>query len=267
MAPIAARPAARGPVTARRRIAGMQAAYGNAALGRTLARLGAEAEHLAGADRREEDVDEARVAQSALTSARAATSAAVGTWQGGAALISVQINAVTAIGGQVLGPPLTPFLLGGMLADGVPADVAGAFAGAAGDGFLAWADSLQVPGLPWYPSFAAFPGPSAPPTPNVPTALSTLGGNRAQVSAGVVAARIIGALGARAADPAWIEAAASFGNFIGTSFALWSATTLVTNVLGTGPVPSFATGSPGPVVGGTGTMAPGGFLGPPFGGG
>ena len=43
---------------------------------------------------------------------------------------------------------------------------------------------------------------------------------------------------------------------------LWKVTTLVTNVLGTGPVPTFAPPfvPVGPVVGGVGTMIPGGFV-------
>ena len=34
-----------------------------------------------------------------------------------------------------------------------------------------WQDQVTVPGLPWYPAFAAFPGPMAPPMPNIPVPL------------------------------------------------------------------------------------------------
>ena len=46
------------------------------------------------------------------------------------------------------------------------------------------------------------------------------------------------------------------------SYNLWKASTMVTNVLGTGPVPTFAPPyvPAGPVVGGVGTMTPGGFV-------
>lgn len=42
----------------------------------------------------------------------------------------------------------------------------------------------------------------------------------------------------------------------------WSVTSMVTNVLGTGPVPTFAPPyvPVGPVVGGVGNMTPGGFI-------
>jgi hypothetical protein len=44
-------------------------------------------------------------------------------------------------------------------------------------------------------------------------------------------------------------------------FLLWQTSTMVTNVLGTGPVPTFAPPyvPAGPVVGGTAVMTPGGF--------
>jgi hypothetical protein len=46
------------------------------------------------------------------------------------------------------------------------------------------------------------------------------------------------------------------------AFNIWKVTTMVTNVLGTGPIPTFAPPyvPVGPVVGGTGTMTPGGFV-------
>ena len=37
--------------------------------------------------------------------------------------------------------------------------------------FKDWQGQVMVPGLPWYPAFAAFPGPMAPPMPNIPTPL------------------------------------------------------------------------------------------------
>src|SRR4029077_622845 len=37
--------------------------------------------------------------------------------------------------------------------------------------FKDWQGMVTVPGLPWYPAFAAFPGPMAPPMPNIPTPL------------------------------------------------------------------------------------------------
>ena len=45
------------------------------------------------------------------------------------------------------------------------------------------------------------------------------------------------------------------------SFNLWKVSTMVTNVMGTGPIPTFAPPyvPVGPVVGGFGTMLPGGF--------
>jgi hypothetical protein len=46
------------------------------------------------------------------------------------------------------------------------------------------------------------------------------------------------------------------------AFQMWKTSTMVTNVMGTGPVPSFAPPyvPVGAVVGGVGTMLPGGFV-------
>jgi hypothetical protein len=45
-------------------------------------------------------------------------------------------------------------------------------------------------------------------------------------------------------------------------FKIWQGATQVTNVLGTGPIPTFAPPfvPAGPVLGGVGTMTPGGFV-------
>lgn len=37
--------------------------------------------------------------------------------------------------------------------------------------FTQWQSLVTVPGLPWYPMFVAYPGPFAPPTPNIPMSL------------------------------------------------------------------------------------------------
>jgi hypothetical protein len=271
-----------GARTPRDRIARLQATHGNAALGRVLARFeagesvpapaphardGLEAEHQASADARSPELDEGPVAQRALASAQSAMASAVGTWQSTASLVGVTVMSVTAIGGQLVGPPLLPLMIGAMTADGTPPEVAIAFAAAASNNWLTWASSVRVPALPWYPSFAAFPGPVAPPMPNVPSPLAALTTTPVALSSGVVSMQVTGMLGARGIDPVWRDAAGAFGTFLERNFIVWQASTMVTNVLGTGPVPSFAPPSVpiGSVVGGTATMPPGGLVGPPFG--
>ena len=54
----------------------------------------------------------------------------------------------------------------------------------------------------------------------------------------------------------------AIGSALQHTFQTWLATTQVTNIMGTGPVPTFAPPySPvGPVIGGVGTMIPGGLV-------
>ena len=48
-----------------------------------------------------------------------------------------------------------------------------AVSAAIGNSWLQWQSSLSVPGLPWYPAFAARRGRS-PPMPNIPVPLAAL---------------------------------------------------------------------------------------------
>jgi hypothetical protein len=128
-----------------------------------------------------------------------------------------------------------------------------------------WADNVTVPGLPWYPAFAAYPGPMAPPTPNVPMPLI------ACVSSGMADITVPSTLkdamvdeldgGIKDDDPD--KHHETLFDAIGTVFALgaliWLAAQQVMNVLGKGPVPSFAPPyvPVGPVVGGDNIGIPG----------
>ncbi len=120
---------------------------------------------------------------------------------------------------------------------------------------------MSVPGLPWYPSFAAFPSREAPPTPNVPCPVMALGKPANFVTASALKSRMVSKL--QSAEPQW---AAELFDAIAFAFERcfqpWLASTIVTNVLGSGPVPTFAPPYVpiGPVVGGTGNMIPGGFV-------
>lgn len=195
--------------------------------------------------------------------ATAGVARAVAKWQSQAVLKNVVINGSTAVGGSVTGPALQPVIEQTMAEVGVPAAVAKAFAAPVSSAWSTWASSLRVPGLSWYPSFASFPGPVAPPAPNVPTPLMALGGNASPLSAASLKASIRNALGDRGNDPKAAAAINEFADNFAAHFAQFRAGAMVTNVLGTGPVPTFAPPyvPVGPVVGGKGTMKPGGFAG------
>jgi hypothetical protein len=97
-------------------------------------------------------------------------------WKLQAKFQNLQVMAVAAIGspGCLDGPELESNIKNfpgcaawsgnkGKYRDAVAAGVSKAFKN--------WQGKVMVPGLPWYPAFAAFPGPMAPPMPNIPMPL------------------------------------------------------------------------------------------------
>ncbi len=174
----------------------------------------------------------------------------------------VTINGPAAIGmpGCLDGPAIAPMIsfapsVAGMT--GAKAALRDAVAEGFSESFDLWRSSVTIPGLPLYPAFLAFPGPLAPPMPNVPTPLSALPG--IVEASGPLKSRMIAAL------PHSLDVAAVHGFLdklaysLWMSFQAWRAQAMVTNMMGTGPVPTF---SPpfvpvGPVVGGYVIPAPG----------
>jgi hypothetical protein len=178
-------------------------------------------------------------------------------------LTGVAIQGQTATGGKVICPDLEPLVYAGSAAAGngrwevhIRQQVAKAF-------WSCWKrmlEGMRVPGLPWYPSFAAWHGPAAPPTPNVPTPIASLILDPAAMTVANLKPTLANALqGCMEFHAEFSEAVASG---IETAFQTWKLTTMVTKVLGSGPVPTFAPPAvpSGPVAGGVGNMAPGGFV-------
>jgi hypothetical protein len=183
-------------------------------------------------------------------------------WQMAATLTGVMINAVTAVAGQVVGPPWGPLILASA-PKATPQEIkySNAIANAISQGWLTYQSTIKVPGLPWYPAFAAVPAPVAPPMPNIPAPLMAL----TQMTVSVSQAQLKGAMIANLGEPKAAHHQELFDCIAGAfekCFTLWQTTTMVTNVLGTGPVPTFAPPfvPVGPVVAGVGNMLPGGFV-------
>lgn len=180
-----------------------------------------------------------------------------------ATLVNVNISAVAAMGGSIVCPNLQQIICLQSSAAGtgqwetkIRERVATAFWGC----WKQMLDSVSVPGLPWYPAFAAIPMPVAPPTPNVPTPFIALNKNALAMAASTLKSTFsISLQGSMDYATQFSEALAAS---IDASFQVWMVQTLVTKVLGTGPVPTFAPPyvPVGPVVGGVGNMIPGGFL-------
>ncbi len=114
--------------------------------------------------------------QNYITTMCDAIVSAVEQWRQTAMLSGVTINGPIAKGGKVTGPALQPVILTlAPKSNPWEKNLSDAISGGVSDCWKDWQGSLQVPGLPWYPQFAAWPDLVAPPMPNVPSPLSALG--------------------------------------------------------------------------------------------
>ena len=192
-----------------------------------------------------------------------ATRAAFDAWRVTASFAGISIIGVAATGGPgcLKGPGLFPFITSKLVGVAL-ADSATAMAAARGiaDKFQQWQTGVTVPGLPWYPTFATFPGPFAPPTPNVPTPLVALrsAGLPGMTTPALLQAAMSAAMGGAAqgpSTPVFRDIALQVAVLFQTSIL----SAMVKNVMGSGPVATFAPPvvPVGPVVGGTASSSPG----------
>jgi hypothetical protein len=131
--------------------------------------------------------------------------------------------------------------------------------------FKKWQDKVMVPGLPWYPAFAAFPGPMAPPMPNVPMPLIAC--PSAMMTQIIMPDDMTKAMDdalvskLKDADPdkQYHALHDAIATVLSLAFLMWLPSQQVMLVMGKGPIPSFAPPfvPVGPVVGGDNIASPG----------
>lgn len=198
-----------------------------------------------------------------IDKACAAICAAHEHWRSQAHFRDIRIMGPVAEGGRLEGPALEPLIKSELARIPGAASMqrhGQAIASALGGLWAQWCQSVRVPGLPWYPSFAAIPGASAPPTPNVPTPLAALSFPREAVSPNRSKDEMKRRLGAPApfSDELFDAIATGFASAIDT----WLPSQMVQNVMGRGPVPAHAPPyvPTGPVVMGDNIAVPGHLL-------
>lgn len=176
-----------------------------------------------------------------ITAISRAIVAAHDNWRQRAFLRGVQISGITAMGGSVSGPSLAEVLGPGGPSQGLWNNAA-AYTAAISNGLASawkeWEQTVRVPGLNWYPTFAAVPGPQAPPIPNIPTPMSQLTWSPVALSADHMTMLISRSLAKP--GPYSEQLFASVADGFSKSVAGWLPTQMVVGVLGKGPVPSFA---------------------------
>lgn len=182
-------------------------------------------------------------------------------WQTAATLVGVLINGPVAALGQVVGPPWTPLILASApKASPMEMKYSSVIANVIGTAWLSYTATIKVPGLPWYPAFALCALPVSPPMPNTPCPVAALTQVKVSLAPALMKQQMVGMLG----DPQAMyhqQLFESICDAFDKCFTIWQTSTQVTNVIGFGPVPTCIPPvmPPGPVVGGLGTMTPGGF--------
>ena len=162
-------------------------------------------------------------------------------WMKMAMVASAIINGPvgTVLPGGVTGPPLFPLIFA-TAPKSTPQEMkfSNAIANAFGTLWQPW--HMGLTGVLSYPAFAAFPGPMAPPMPNIPVPLITLS---SPGEAGLSPSSLKGMMNANLGDPKAQHASDIFdaiSKAFNNVFQIFKASTLVQNVLGMGPIPTFA---------------------------
>lgn len=168
-------------------------------------------------------------------------------WRLQAHFQNITITAVTAIGtpGCLTGPALGAWIVqapGVRSATGYWQALVTAVANAVSGNFSQWQSSVMVPGLPWYPTFAAFPGPFAPPMPNIPMPLIACVAQHSSklTSAHQLGTSIKAALSNEFDLPEIDQFLDTLSVRMANYFMTWLASQQVMMVMGMGPVPTYA---------------------------
>lgn len=194
------------------------------------------------------------------------TKNAIDLWRAEAKLKDLKVMSVTAIGapGCLDGPKLKDKYVGWEPTEKNMKAYAKAVKEGVSKCWEEWQGQVMVPGLPWYPAFAAFPSASAAPVPNIPMPLITCPSPMmSKMTPTQLKQAMCDALDSgvkdKDSDKQYEALFEAIGTAISVAFLAWLPMQLVMNVMGKGPIPTFAPPyvPVGPVVGGDNIAAPG----------
>lgn len=164
-------------------------------------------------------------------------------WRAAAFFSDITINAMFATGGRLNGPRLDDMISnspGVAACTGKELRVRNAVAKGVGEAFKRWQDGVRVPGLPWYPTFVAWPGSQAPPTPNIPTELRFC----VSLSVGEITDPLSLSNRMKSQLTGSFDYSSQFFDalafVLAPAFTAWLACQPVMRVMGHGPVPAYA---------------------------
>jgi len=162
-------------------------------------------------------------------------------WRTSAGLVDVRINGPIATGGRLQGQPIDTMITSSPAVaawTSWSAKIRDAVAKGIEQQWSMVARSVSVSGLPWYPAFAAYPGPQTPPTPNIPSPFAALQQDQSAMSPNNLKAMMRGSL--QGDFEFSMEFFESLATGLQTPLQIWKTSQMVTGVVGMGPVPSFA---------------------------
>ena len=181
--------------------------------------------------------------------AQEAFRAAVNEWIGKARIQGGQVNGPAATltpGSLVSDVNLEREIAQKLGASSLPPEVSQVLARELAAAWNQWAAGFQLKLPKAYPSFAAVPGPAAPPTPAAAGAIPLSQGNstgESSLAAAILANRLASALrgsairfGAASVD----QAVKSLAIWIDSSFTQWKGAVKLVGIMGKGPAPTFA---------------------------
>jgi hypothetical protein len=172
-------------------------------------------------------------------------------WKLQAKFQNIMVNSLTALGmpGCLTGPDLESFIKNAPMCATMTGNMAkhrDAVAKGVSECFKKWQDNVTVPGLPWYPAFVAFPGPMAPPMPNVPTPLIACPSPMmASICApmemkSAMGNALDGGLKSKDNDKQYEALHMAIATVLSVAFTTWLPMQQVMLVMGKGPIPTFA---------------------------
>jgi len=128
-----------------------------------------------------------------------------------------------------------------LIADGASKSIAQGWDKAFKESWEQWAKNVTIPALPFYPAFSAFPGPTAPPTPNVPFPLVVMPSSGLTAMTPSALSRKVQANIGTVANSQKVKSAVNvFATTLGGWFTSCLSVSQVMNVMGSGPIPTFA---------------------------
>lgn len=170
-----------------------------------------------------------------------ATVTGMNAWKSTMTIKNVEVQAVAARikTGSISGAPLEALMMAGYGPTATtPLNVRMAVARVIGSTVQDWFREYESAGA-FYPAFAAWPGPQAPPTPNVPWALRLGSSKKAgNCQASKISAKIKENLGQ--VDSALSGKIDDYAGWFEARFLTFTTTAVIQNLLGSGPVPTFA---------------------------